>query len=69
MLSSSKMIEKFNKELKYRLSIKANKRNPPEKVLLDAFKYFDIKNHGTADFLTFSKVVKMKLGINIFTEE
>lgn len=54
MQSSSKLIEKFNKELKYRLSIKANKRNPPEKVLLDAFKYFDIKNQGMGDYKMFS---------------
>ena len=54
MQNTSKLIEKFNNELKYRLSIKANKRTPPEKVLLDAFKYFDIKNYGMADFKTFS---------------
>lgn len=47
------MIEKFNQEIKYRLNMKANKRNPPEKVLLDAFKYYDIKNHGMADFKMF----------------
>lgn len=38
------MIEKFIKEVKHRVKLRSNKRNPPEKVLLDAFKYFDIKD-------------------------
>lgn len=69
MISSTKLIEKFEKELKYRTEIKSKNRRTPDKVLLDSFKYYDIKNQGLANYQTFLQVVRVKLGINIFTDE
>ena len=34
-------LTKFQDELKYRLKIKANKRNGASKIFLDCFKYYD----------------------------
>lgn len=41
---SNKLLENFNKELKHRVQMRSTKQNTPEKVLLEAFKYYDTKN-------------------------
>lgn len=69
MNSSTKLIEKFQKELKNWIEIKCKNKDTPDKVLLNAFKYYDVGNTGLSDFKTFSQVVVIKAGINIFTEE
>ena len=68
-MNMQKLLKKFQKELKHKIEIRSNRKNPPERLLLDAFKYYDIKKTELVNFDTFTKIVKVKFGVNIFTEE
>ena len=68
-MNMQKLLSKFQKELKHKIEIRSNRKNPPEKLLVDAFKYYDSKKTELADFNLFSKIVQIKFGVNIFSEE
>ena len=68
-MNMQKLLKKFQREFKHKIEIRSNRKNPPERLLVDAFKYYDIKKTELADFNTFSKIVKIKFVVNIFTEE
>lgn len=68
-MNMQKLLKKFQREFKHKIEIRSNRKNPSERLLLDAFKYYDIKKTELVDFNTFSKIVKIKFGVNIFSEE
>lgn len=69
MNPEQKLLNKFETELKYRVDLKTSPSSVPEKVLLESFKYFDLNKTGKVDFKTFLMVIKMRLGIILFSEE
>ena len=68
-MSDEVLIKKFIKELKHKIHIKSNTSIAPEKTLLESFKYYDFRKTGNIDYKTFTKMVKIKLSINIFRNE
>ena len=68
-MNMQKLLKKFQREFKHKIEIRSNRKNTSERLLLDAFKYYDIKKTELVDFNTFSKIVKIKFGVNIFSEE
>ena len=69
MNPEQKLLNKFETELKYRVDLKTSPSSVPERVLLESFKYFDLNKTGKADFKTFLMVIKVRLGIILFSEE
>lgn len=61
--------ENFSRELKKRVELKTGPATSSEKVLLDAFKYFDLNGTGLANLKSFVQVMKMKVGITSQTED
>jgi Ca2+-binding EF-hand superfamily protein len=68
-MTDTVLIDKFIKQLKHKIHIKSNVSMSPEKTLLEAFKYYDYEKTGKSDFKTFTKLVKIKLSINVFSNE
>lgn len=68
-MSDQILINKFLKELKHKIHIKSPTSIAPEKTLLESFKYYDFRKTGQIDYKTFTKMVKIKLSINIFKNE
>ncbi len=57
------LIKNFINTVKYRVELRTSFNQSPEKVLLEAFKYYDLKRTKMADFSFFKKVFTIKLGI------
>ena len=68
-MADQRLITNFEKELKNRVEMRTHQKLPPERVLLDAFKYYDIQKTEVVDFKTFKKVATVKLGISVFGDE
>lgn len=68
-MSDQRLITNFEKELKKRVEIRTTAKLSAERILLDAFKYYDIKKAERVDFKTFKKVMTVKLGISLFNDE
>ena len=64
----NRLISSFENELKSRVNQRAFSSSP-EKLLLEAFKHYDITNSDKTDFRTFKKVITVKLGISLFSDE
>lgn len=64
-----RLVNNFEKELKYWVQLKTGSNGTPEKVLLESFKYFDISGTGDIDYKIFEKVIKIWLGISLFNDE
>jgi Ca2+-binding EF-hand superfamily protein len=63
----SKARKLFEKELKNKLSLKSDGRSSEEKLIIQAFKYFDLDNSGECSRDEFGKAMA-KLGVNGFSE-
>lgn len=61
--------QKFSKELKRIIEQKTGPSSSSEKVLLDAFKYFDLNNNGLTNAKSFIQVMKIRIGVTSKTEE
>jgi hypothetical protein len=64
----SKLIERFERELKDRTRQRASGGHTESRTLIDGFKYFDMQNTGLASFLTFNQVVRTRMSIASFTD-
>lgn len=63
-----KIIKRFEKELKQKLSQKATARLTEETILLKNFKYFDLDNSGGVDRDEFAKSIE-KAGIQFLNKQ
>lgn len=68
-MADQRLILKFEKELKHRVSQKTTAKIADEKVLLESFKHYDINKQEFVDFKTFKKVMAVRLGISLFNDE
>ena len=68
MDSLQQLLSKFEADLKYRVELKTSPSNSPEKVLLEAFKHFDIGKRGEVDFKVFLQVITVRLNIITISE-
>ena len=68
-MQANQLISKFERELKDRIEIKSTYKLSPEKVFLEAFKYYDFSKTDRVDFIVFKKVITVKLGISLFPDE
>lgn len=64
----SKLIERFEKELKDRVRQRASGGRTEARTLIDAFKYFDLQNTGVASYMIFNQVVRTRMSIALFTD-
>lgn len=65
---NQKLIEKFEQELIYRVTLKAQSASSPHKVILEAFKYYDLSNLETVEWKNFKNVILIKFGLTSVTE-
>lgn len=64
---SSQLVQRFEKDLKYRVDLKMTSNTTEEKFLLRTFKFFDLQNSNNASFKIFQQVTT-KLGMVSFSE-
>ena len=68
MKKDETLIEKFERELKCRVELKTSPNTFPEKVLVDAFKYFDLTQTNKTNAKGFLQVIKQRIGISTLTD-
>ena len=61
-------VARFEKELKQKVNLRTTGNVSAEKVLLDAFKYYDLEKTSVADEAMFLKVVKLRLNISTLSD-
>lgn len=69
MKKEESLLQKFERELKERVLLKTSPSVLPEKVLVDAFKYFDLNKSNKCDFKNFLQVIRMKIGITTLSDD
>ncbi len=55
--------------MKRQIELRSSSILPSERVLLNSFRYYDMYNSGEADKNMFFKVLKLKLGFNMFDDD
>ena len=63
------LVNRFEKDLKSKVTMRSSSSLSVEKVLLEAFKYYDMSKSSTADKSIFLKVMKLRLNISIFSDK
>lgn len=69
MTETQALITRFEKELKTKVNLRTNSTNSAEKVLLEAFKYYDLTKSSVADQKAFFSVVKLRMNVSTFNDE
>ncbi|CDW79898.1 ef hand family protein [Stylonychia lemnae] len=62
------LLENFQKQLRNRLQLKAQKNQSEENVLFKTFKFYDIQNRGEIQQADFMRAMD-KIGLQVFTED
>ena len=66
--SENELISRFEEELRLRATSKTGRSGTTEKVLTDAFRFYDLNNSGFVDLNVFKQVVLIKMSLTQFSE-